>query len=445
MPRRRLAADIDQPRLTSFFSCAAMYPHGWSPMMPHPAMMLGGGTQPMVLPHQQHFQAPPPAMAMASWSGYQQTGLPVAPMQWAPSIQVPPDAVQLQGPTPSPPVVTQSAMALTSAPGAPGPSGPPALPGGQEIPSFADDGARLSTCYRQLGLVWSIGEKRCCPKRFRASLITVCDPMEWPTVKLAQMSEEETDLMLFIVTGLLPTTRTVDLGAKTKGEAREAVHALFQHRMKKNASRLSALSDELDNLAQVALRMGYPPELFSKELHLAYQKFKQSREASFTGDVAHQGLQGMPAEATQEMALPGPAAVPELQDAPPAVPCASASAPAEAVAETGGGAVTLNLPPLKFSSTAKTPTQPAPKRPRLSPLLASLANAVRAESVDQDSTGTKATAPDVNRIASLEWEGKRDNAEQQKKSEDTLAAEALVIAGAMEREGGLDRVRQVNF
>ena len=51
---------------------------------------------------------------------------------------------------------------------------------------------------------------------------------------------------------MLPNTRIVDLGVETKGQARAAVRAQYQVKMKKNQSRLNIMSEELDNLPMVA-------------------------------------------------------------------------------------------------------------------------------------------------------------------------------------------------
>jgi hypothetical protein len=53
---------------------------------------------------------------------------------------------------------------------------------------------------------------------------------------------------------------------------------LYVAKKSKNASRLSALSDEWDNLTQVAVRMGYPRELMSDDLFGAVQTYCEARQ-----------------------------------------------------------------------------------------------------------------------------------------------------------------------
>ena len=69
------------------------------------------------------------------------------------------------------------------------PSGRPAFP--------ADDHKRLPRKYKQLGAPHLVGLDRCTPKRFRTSLVSVCDPGPFPMVKLCMLEEESVDLMVY--------------------------------------------------------------------------------------------------------------------------------------------------------------------------------------------------------------------------------------------------------
>jgi len=137
---------------------------------------------------------------------------------------------------------------------------------------MVDEPRKLSTSYKSLGLVWVSGEKRTTPKRFRASLCTACNDDEYPMVKVAQLDEGQVGLLLFVLAGILPSTKVSDMGAVTKGDAREAVRRQYQVKLRKNATRLSHLSEELGNLPMVALRMGYPAELCRPPLKKAYDE-----------------------------------------------------------------------------------------------------------------------------------------------------------------------------
>ena len=87
-------------------------------------------------------------------------------------------------------------------------------------------------------------------------------------------------MMLFIVTAMRPDLLIKFLmGPRdTCGKVREDVRDLYVAKKSKNASRLSALSDEWDNLTQVAIRMGYPRELMSDDLYGAVQTYCEARQ-----------------------------------------------------------------------------------------------------------------------------------------------------------------------
>ena len=145
---------------------------------------------------------------------------------------------------------------------------------------MVDDPRKLSTSYKSMGLVWMHGEKRTTPKRFRASLCTACNEDEYPMATVAQLDEEQVDLLLYVLAGILLSTKVSDMGAVTKGDARDAVRRQYQVKLRKNATRLSHLSEELDNLPMVALRMGHPAELFSPPLKKAYDEMRSVRMQS---------------------------------------------------------------------------------------------------------------------------------------------------------------------
>jgi len=137
---------------------------------------------------------------------------------------------------------------------------------------FDDDERRLSTTYASLGMAWHYGKTRTTVKKFRASLITACNSDEFPMVRMSQLTDEQTDILLFVLTGVGPNTKVCDLGCTYKKDARKACRSQYIVRLRRNASRLSALSEELDNLGMIAIRLGYAPEWFSPELKGAYDQ-----------------------------------------------------------------------------------------------------------------------------------------------------------------------------
>ena len=139
---------------------------------------------------------------------------------------------------------------------------------------FADDTKKLSTTFKAIGMMWHYGHLKSTGKKFRASLCCVCDRRAYPMLKVTQLDDEFVDLLLFVLAGVLPDQRPCNMGVATKGEARTQVREMYDVKLEKNASRLSMLSEEFDNLPLVALRLGYPLKCCSLELRRALNAMK---------------------------------------------------------------------------------------------------------------------------------------------------------------------------
>ena len=185
--------------------------------------------------------------------------------------------------------------------------------------TFPDDDSRLSTAFKALGCNWKFGVGRVCPRKFRASLCCACNPAEWPMLRLSQLSDEEIDLLLYILTGISPMTRPVDLGAGTKREAREAARLQSQVKARKQPERLRHLTEDLDNLGVVAMRLGYAPEWLSPDLRRQYNAAREragmAQQSMWTG-----GIGDTPKKAALAIENPEAEAEPEppVVTAPPA-------------------------------------------------------------------------------------------------------------------------------
>ena len=152
---------------------------------------------------------------------------------------------------------------------------------------FADDNKKISSTYKCLGWAHGIGEKKCTPKRFRSSTATCCDPDDYPMVRTSQLSEEEVDCLVFILTGVAPDTRLTDIGCVTKGDLRDSLRAQYNVKNRKNPTRLQVMGSELDNLVVVAHKMGYPMRLFTSAArsHLCYLSDAGSPSAMPSGSL----------------------------------------------------------------------------------------------------------------------------------------------------------------
>ena len=89
-----------------------------------------------------------------------------------------------------------------------------------DFPDWPDDKSKLGTSYRTLGMSWLSGERKAMTKKFRMQMTNSCDPLRFPMMTLAQLTCEQLDLLLYIVTGISPATRPHDFGASCKRDAR---------------------------------------------------------------------------------------------------------------------------------------------------------------------------------------------------------------------------------
>ena len=156
-------------------------------------------------------------------------------------------------------------------------------------PKFHDDLQKLSTSYKALGLAHVHKKERVTTSAFRASLIVAANSELWPQFTLSQLSSEYIDLLLFLVTGVLPSTRTAELGCQTKGKARMMSRRQYEFRLSKGKGKLTEIADDFSNLPQLCLREGYPIGLMSKDLRGLIGGGNQSAGATDTpitsGDV----------------------------------------------------------------------------------------------------------------------------------------------------------------
>ena len=134
-------------------------------------------------------------------------------------------------------------------------------------------------------------------------------------MRLSQLTDEETDLLLFIVAGINPATKPTDMAASNKGGARDAAREQHICKMSKHRGRLQHLTDELDNLPAVAMRMGYSPEWLSPELRAQYEA---ARLRGVPNDHHGRQAERPPAAERPVPALVAPAPPPAIPEVVPA-------------------------------------------------------------------------------------------------------------------------------
>ena len=159
---------------------------------------------------------------------------------------------------------------------------------------------------------WSSGERKSMTKKFRMQLINSCDPLRFPMMTLAQLTCEQLDLLLYIVTGISPATRPHDFGANCKRDARKMCRQQHLQQIKRQPGRMDQLTDDLDNLPVVAMRLGYQPEWLSPALRQAYFQSRSAMQAPGFGS-GNGGNPEAPPALVNTVAVPGT----PLREVPP--------------------------------------------------------------------------------------------------------------------------------
>jgi hypothetical protein len=223
-----------------------MLPNGMMAMMPPPGMFMQQQQAAM-----QGMPAPAPGTAPNAMTMMPPPGMFMQPMQGMPA----------PAPGMAPNGMPMMLNEITMIGGRPQPAD-----NHPNRPSFPDDSSRISSALKSIGLLWMNGPRRCCSKKFRASLICSANSEEWPMMRLSQLNEEETDLLLYCVAGIAPSTRPGDLAAESKGACRDAARKQHLVKLRKFPMRLQQLTEDCDNVAGVAMKLGYSPDWLSDGL-----------------------------------------------------------------------------------------------------------------------------------------------------------------------------------
>ena len=128
-----------------------------------------------------------------------------------------------------------------------------------------DDNKKLSPKIKQLGQAWKVGPAAA-PKQFRISLWVACDSERFEFLRLTQLSEEMIDLLIRNLAQLPCTMPMVDFGITIRGEIRHKVRRSHKQLLRQNPGRLSGMSLDYNNLATIAVQLGYPVQLLSDTL-----------------------------------------------------------------------------------------------------------------------------------------------------------------------------------
>jgi hypothetical protein len=128
---------------------------------------------------------------------------------------------------------------------------------------FRDDSKDvLSSSYRYLGQRWQHNSRTVIPRGLAASCLSYIDTELFSDVQLAQVDDDTLDELVYIRTGLLPSTRITDLRCRTKGELRNTIANEGRRTMLSYPDRLTPLARNFSNTAEVAQRYGMPIKEF---------------------------------------------------------------------------------------------------------------------------------------------------------------------------------------
>ena len=150
-----------------------------------------------------------------------------------------------------------------------------------------DDNKKISSAYKFLGAIHLAGhgQSKTCPKSFRASCITSCDHVEFPRFKVNVLDEVRADCVVYMACGLLPTTKVKDLGSLLKGNVRESFREIYIHRRDRGVSRTAGISEDCENVIQLALRAGYPSDLLPPEVQGIMLAWRQQQRVYDHGNL----------------------------------------------------------------------------------------------------------------------------------------------------------------
>ena len=118
-----------------------------------------------------------------------------------------------------------------------------------------DDSHAISSSFRALGVPHLVGQKRCMPKTFRATLSNSADEKRFPMMRLCQLEEEQVDMMNWITCGLSPQVRPSTFGCSSKREMRLEARAQAEQRIVAQPGRWNLLSEDWDNIESVAMKL----------------------------------------------------------------------------------------------------------------------------------------------------------------------------------------------
>lgn len=133
------------------------------------------------------------------------------------------------------------------------------------LPMFKDGTHKISTAYQWFGGVHKHGMRKALTKKIRLSCIIWINPDTWTPIRLAVLSEEQVDMLCFLLCTVKPDTKVADLQCSNKHELRECLLREHLRLITAQPERLSSLASDLSNIEIIAHSHGYPISLMTPD------------------------------------------------------------------------------------------------------------------------------------------------------------------------------------
>ena len=139
-------------------------------------------------------------------------------------------------------------------------------------------GDQLHQNYKFIGGAHIHGQRNIVPISLRMRALEYIDESEWNVMRTQGLSDFAVDLLMYAVTGCLPTLRLAVVRATTKSRLFELLKKEAMRLKKHFPNRLQGLASDLSNLEQVVVQLGFPQHLMIHSAPKAEASNERARE-----------------------------------------------------------------------------------------------------------------------------------------------------------------------
>ena len=94
------------------------------------------------------------------------------------------------------------------------------------------------------------------PRKIKITALKCLDPVEYSPFRISSLSDDQVDCLVYMASGIKPTTRISDLACKTKGELRDAIFQEAGRLKRTQPERQLGLASDFNNVVAEAIRLG---------------------------------------------------------------------------------------------------------------------------------------------------------------------------------------------